>query len=211
MELFQKQIMLEKDKCSRKNSLNILIKTIFILVCCNCVFANSINEKEHLINYINNLKNFSANFIQSDGTNVEEGVIYIGTDRIKVDYINPTKITITLDNDKAMFINHDLKEVQYFDPRDSSAGIFLDIFQNTLFFYESLVKIENQTVLLKKQSKDDNENYILEVLFEKNPYILRKIMLDYDDFNIFLSLSNHNYNNILEKKFFSMANPFLKN
>ena len=87
----------------------------------------------------------------------------------------------------------------------------LDIFQNTLFFYESLVKIENQTVLLKKQSKDDNENYILEVLFEKNPYILRKIMLDYDDFNIFLSLSNHNYNNILEKKFFSMANPFLKN
>ncbi len=211
MELFLKQIMLEKDKYLKNNSLNIFFKTIIFLLFSNCVFADSISEKERIITYIDNLINFSANFIQSDGISVEEGILYISEKRIRADYLSPSKITIILDNNKAMFVNHDLEEVQYFNPKNSPAGVFLDIFKNNILLYESALKIENQNIILKKNSETNGESYILSVLFEKNPYILRKINLNYNDFNFILSLNNHSYNISFEKNFFSMANPFLKN
>jgi len=204
--------MQEKDRCLKKNNLNILFKIIFFLFfSCNCVFANPINEKQNIIEYINSLQNFSANFIQSDGISIEEGVIYIGKDRVRADYLSPSKITLIMDNDKAMFVNHELKEVQYFDPRDSSAGIFFDIFQNSILLYDSEIKIENLNILLTKYKKINNENYTLKIFFEKSPYILRKLDLNNNNLNIVLSLSNHKYNNLFKKNFFSMANPFLNN
>ena len=56
--------------------------------------ANS--EKLKLLNYNNDLKNSSINFIQTDGETLEEGVIYIGQERIKIDYIEPKKIDTLL-------------------------------------------------------------------------------------------------------------------
>ena len=211
MELFLKLIMLEKDKCLKKNSLNIFIRAIFFLFFCKYLLADSITEKENIIFYIDDLENFSANFIQSDGVDIEEGIIYIGKARVRADYLYPSKITIVMDSDKAMFVNHDLNEVQYFDPRRSSAGVFLDIFQNSSILYGSKIKIEDQSIILQKNLKNNNEDYVLTILFEKNPYILRKISLNYNGFNITLSLFNHNYDHFFEKKFFSLANPLLMN
>ena len=77
-----------------------------------------------------NIKSFSANFIQSDGQSIEEGMVYIGKDRIRIDYFNPSKITIVMAQNKAMYVNHELREVQYFNPQDSAAGVFINIFKN---------------------------------------------------------------------------------
>jgi len=48
---------------------------------------------------------------------------------IKTDYFNPSKITIVMAQDKAMYVSYDLREVQYFDPQDSPAGVFINIFK----------------------------------------------------------------------------------
>ena len=194
--------MLEKDRYLKKNNLNFFIKIVFFLFFFDYVLANSLNEKGDIINYISNLENFSANFIQSDVNGVEEGIIYIGENRIKANYFYPSKITLVMENSKAMYVNHDLKEVEYFNPRNSSAGIFFDIFQNKLVLLESQIKIEKNSIILTNQTNYNGIFYNISVYFEKNPNILRKININYDDVNLNLSFFNHNFNNIFEKNFF---------
>ena len=115
MESFLKLIMLVKDKFLKKDKLIFFLKIILLTFLTKILFANTTDKKDILINYVQNIKNFSANFIQSDGQSIEEGIIYIGKDRIRVDYFNPSKITIVMDQDKAMYVNYDLGEVQYFN------------------------------------------------------------------------------------------------
>ena len=130
MESFQKLITLVKDKFLKKNKLIFFFRIILLVFLTKFLFADTTDKKNILINYVQNIKNFSANFIQSDGQSIEEGMVYIGKDRIRVDYFNPSKITIVMNQDKGMYVNYDLKEVQYFDPQDSTAGVFINIFKN---------------------------------------------------------------------------------
>ena len=211
MESFLKLTMLVKDKFLKKNKLIIFLKIILLILLTKLLFANTIDKKYILINYVQNIKNFSAKFIQSDGQTIEEGIIYIGNDRIRVDYFNPSKITIVMKEDKAMYVNYDLKEVQYFNPQDSIAGVFINIFKNIFFLEDASIDIKDKNILLKKEGKIDNEKFTLLILFEKNPDILRKVKLEYNNTHNSVMLSNHNFNAVFDKKFFTLANPFIIN
>ena len=116
-----------------------------------------------------------------------------------------------MDQDKAMYVNFDLKEVQYFDPQDSAAGVFINIFKNNVFLEDANIDINNKSMLLKKEGEIDNDKFTLLILFEKNPDILRKIKLEYNNEYNSVMLSNHNFNAIFDKKFFTMVNPFIIN
>ena len=211
MESFQKLITLVKDKFLKKNKLNFFFKIILLIFFTKFLFANITDEKDILINYLQNIKNFSANFIQSDGQSIEEGMVYIGKNRIRVDYFNPSKISIVMDQDKAMYVNYDLGEIQYFDPQNSAAGIFINIFKNNFFLDEVGIEIKNKNIFLNKEVVKDNDKFSLLILFEKNPYVLRKINIEYNNTYYSVALSNHNFNTIFDKKFFTMANPFIIN
>ena len=160
---------------------------------------------------LQNIKNFSANFIQTDGQSIEEGIVYIGKNRIRVDYFNPSKITIVMDQEKAMYVNYDLEEVQYFNPQDSAAGVFINIFKNNFFLDGASINIKNKNILLKKEGEIDNDKFTLLISFEKNPNILRKIKLEYNNIYNSVMFSNHNFNAVFNKKFFTLANPFIIN
>ena len=211
MESFQKLITLVKDKFLKKNKLNFFFKIILLIFFTKFLFANITDEKDILINYLQNIKNFSANFIQSDGQSIEEGMVYIGKNRIRVDYFNPSKISIVMDQDKAMYVNYDLGEIQYFDPQNSAAGIFINIFKNNFFLDEVGIEIKNKNIFLNKEVVKDNDKFSLLILFEQNPYVLRKINIEYNNTYYSVALSNHNFNTIFDKKFFTMANPFIIN
>ena len=211
MESFQKLITLVKDKFLKKNKLIFFFKIILLIFFTKFLFANITDEKDILINYLQNINNFSANFIQSDGQSIEEGMVYIGKDRIRVDYFNPSKISIVMDQDKAMYVNYDLKEVQYFDPQNSTAGVFINIFKDIFFLEGASLEIKNKNILLKKEGEIDNDKFTLLILFEKKPDILRKIILEYNNVFYSVTLSNHNFNAIFDKKFFTLAHPFIIN
>ena len=211
MESFLKLITLVKDKFLKKNKLIFFFRIILLVFLTKLLFADTTDKKDILINYVQNIKNFSANFIQSDGQSVEEGIVYIGENRIRVDYLNPSKISIVMNQDKAMYVNYDLKEVQYFDPQDSAAGVFINIFKNNLFLEDANIDIKNKNIFLKKEGEIDDDKFTLLILFEKNPDILRKIKLEYNNIYNSVMLSNHNFNAIFDKKFFTLANPFIIN
>ena len=105
--------MLVRDKFLKKISWVFLILVIFVSKSLSANNAEIIN----LIDYNNSLKNSTALFIQSDGKTVEEGIIYVGLDRIRIEYTTPSKITIILSKNKGMYVNHALEETQYFDTK----------------------------------------------------------------------------------------------
>ena len=165
--------------------------------------------KKDVIIFLDSIKEFSSEFLQTDGQTVEEGFIYIKNDRIKIQYNKPRKITIIIDNNKAMYFNEDLQEIEYFNPKNSIADYFYQIFNNQSFFeHTKFIKKNNFITIDKKINLDDNPIH-LKIFFEDSPFLLRKISIIKPDNKLSLSFVNPNYNPGLENKFFSMANPLI--
>ena len=188
-----------------------IIKIIFLIF-----FFNNISLADEIIinksvKYFNDLKFFSASFIQSDDNSLSEGVIYIGSKRIRVEYTKPSKILIILDEDKAMYYNYDLEEDEFFDPRKTSAWFIDDVFNNNNFFLNSNVIENTDNVVLEKTVINEEIEYEIKIIFENNPFILRKIDIFSDNFLLNLSFYNHKYNESFDEKFFKLINPSLIN
>ena len=166
------------------------------------------NDRLAVLNYLGSLINFSASFIQSDGENLSEGKVYIGKERVRAEYFFPTKILIILDKDKAMYYNYVLEEDEFFNPKNTNAWFFYDIFRNPLFFEDGKIEVKNNELFLEKKGIDnEGNNFIIRVLFEKNPLVLRGIEVKINNDTLKLSIYNHNYNETFDKKYFKLINP----
>ena len=165
------------------------------------------NQNVKAVDYLKKLKFFSTSFIQDDETSLSDGKIFIGENRIRVEYYNPVKILIILDKNKAMYYNYDLDEDEFFDPRDTSAWFFFDIFFNPEFFFDAKASEKNNYLELMREGFNNEEIYKIKVLFENNPFVIRKIILNQNDASLTLSFFDHKYNNSYDKDFFKLINP----
>ncbi len=168
--------------------------------------------KIKILDYLNSMQNFSASFIQNDNETLSEGMVYIGKKRVRAEYLFPSKILIVLAEDKAMYYNYELDEDEFFNPKNTNAWFFYDIFRNPYFFENSKITVKNEEVILQKSGVDDEEiKYSINVYFENNPVILRKIEVFINDEFFQMSIFNHNYNMDFDKNFFKLINPKLLN
>ncbi len=170
------------------------------------------NDKIKIINYLDSLQNFSASFLQNDGINLSEGKVYIGKKRVRAEYLTPVKILIILDENKAMYYNYELEEDEFFNPKDTNAWFFYDIFRNPLFFEDAQIKFKNNELILEKNASDlDDKKYFIRVYFENSPLVLRKIEVLINNELLTLSIYNHDYNEQFNKDLFKLINPNLLN
>ena len=196
--------MLEKDKCLKK--INLLV--IFLIICFSKnLVAENISAK--LINYNKSLKNSSALFIQTNGESVEEGVIYFGDERIKIDYIKPTKLTLILSEKKGVYINHELKESQYFNTNKSYVRVFFKIFNKNKFTDKSNITVSENTIQISESVDLDNNFYNIKIMYENDPIKLRKIKVLNGGEMLDLGFFNFNIEKKFRKNFFSMVDPYL--
>ena len=200
-----------KDMFLKKNRyLHFFLIIIFLLFSYKPSLGS--DDKNRTIKYLNSLKFFSASFLQDDGENLSEGKIYIGNNRVRAEYLSPVKILIILDEDKAMYYNYELEEDEFFNPKNTEAWFFYDIFRNPIFFKDSLIEIKKgQLTIEKKGGYDDGENFLIRVYFENNPLVLRGIDVFFNDGFLKLSIYNHNYYEEFDKNFFKLINPKLLN
>ena len=193
-----------------ENCLFGLVVVIFFLFSFK-ISANSDN-KIIMITHLSSLKNFSASFLQSDGENLSEGKVYIGKERVRAEYLYPEKILIILDQDKAMYYNYELEEDEFFNPQNTNAWFFYDIFRNPVFFQDGLITEKNNELILEKRGVDNEKNdFVIKVKFEKKPLILRSMEILIADNFLKLSIFNHSYNEEFSKDFFKLINPKLLN
>ena len=170
------------------------------------------NIKTKILDYLNSLQYFSASFIQNDNETLSEGKVYIGKKRVRAEYLSPSKILIILDEDKAMYYNYELEEDEFFNPKNTNAWFFYDIFRNPYFFEDSKIVVKDKEIILKKSGFDSEETqYLINVYFENSPVILRKIEIFINDTFLQISIFDHNYNEDFDKNFFKLISPKLLN
>ena len=207
MVLLVKQTMQAKDMFLKNEKYLNFFYLIFFLFLSYKAHSDT-NIKAKVLDYLKSLNNFSGSFIQSDGISLSEGKVYIGNERVRAEYLFPTKILIILDEDKAMYYNYELEEEEFFNPKKTNAWFFYDIFRDQYFFKNSKIKIKDGELILERSGfNEEQEKYLIKVSFEKNPLILRKIEVFMNEDFIQLSLSNHNYNEEFDSKFFKLINP----
>ena len=201
--------MLGKDTYSKK----IKFKNLFFFLFIFLNFKTALGEeiKKNIIDHINSLNNFSAKFIQSNESSIEEGTIYIGEKRIKVEYKLPSRVTIIMDERKSMYFNKDLQEVEYFNTKKSEANIFFQILKNKNFLGDAEIKDDKKNIIVKKKYKFDQIIYLAELIFEQNPYLLRKIKVSFNENYYTISFFNHSFNQDFRKNFFSLVDPLIIN
>ena len=169
--------------------------------------------KLKILNYLNSLENFSASFIQNDSETLSEGMVYIGKGRVRAEYLYPSKILIVLDKDKAMYYNYELEEDEFFNPKNTYAWFFYDIFRNPFFFEDGKIIAKKDEIILEKSGINTNDEgrYTIKVYFENTPLILRKIEVFIDDDFLQISIFNHNYHEDFDESYFKLINPKLLN
>ena len=199
--------MLVKDMYLKNKKYLFSLLTIICILLSYKTYSNT-DDKDKVLSYLNSLKYFSASFLQRDEGVISEGKIYIGEERVRAEYFSPGKILIILDADKAMYYNYDLEEDEFFNPQNTNAWFFYEIFRNPLFFQDGLVKIENNEMLLQKEGVNNEEqNFRITALFEKNPLVLRGIEVKINEDVLKFSVYNHSYNEDFDKDFFKLINP----
>ena len=189
---------------------NKYINYLCIVIFLNFSYSVEANTKIKILDYLNSLQYFSASFIQNDNETLSEGMVYIGEKRVRAEYLSPSKILIVLDEDKAMYYNYELEEDEFFNPKNTNAWFFYDIFRNPNFFEDSKIKLKNKEIILEKSGfNNEQTKYLINVYFENNPVILRKIEVFINDEFLQISIFNHSYNEDFDKDFFKLINPRL--
>ena len=179
-------------------------KTVF-------VFGIPLNsEIQKALNLIYNTKEFQSSFLQEENGEISEGSLYLKDKRIKIQYEKPTKIQIIISEKKAMYYNEDLEEVEYFNPKNSTASIFYDIFYNQVFFLNAKTVKEKNFIKIEKKIDTKDGELNIEIFFENNPLIIKRISVKGLGQNINFNILNPNFNPNLNKKFFSMIHPLPK-
>ena len=192
MVLFQKQTTQGKDKYLKKQ-INLKFWDCFFLV---ILFSKNLVGEElnsKIIKYLQGLNSFSSNFIQSNGTNLEQGYIYIKDDMIRLDYTNPDR-TLKISKEKGVYINHELREEEFFSTKKNIIKIFYDIFLKNNFFSSLTPKENNKEIVFEKIIQSESTKVHLKIFFESNPLLLRKIISKTENDLISISFYDHNYN-----------------
>ena len=194
--------MQEKDRFLEKTSYLIFLICIFFS---QSLIAETTISK--IVNYNATLVNSSALFIQNDGIEIQEGEIYFGLDRIKMNYKYPQNLTLILSERKGVYINHDLKESQFFNTKKSFIKIFFKLLKGEGFVekpevVENYIRINDSFVL-------EDIYYQITILYENKPIKIRKIIILEDNQNLELSFFDHNNLEVVDKKKFSMVDPYL--
>ena len=207
MVLFQKQTTLVKGKYLKKQT---NFKVLVLLFLAILFSKNLVGEELNLkINtYLQGLNSFSSNFIQSNGIDLEQGNIYIKDDMIRLDYTSPDR-TLKISKEKGVYINHELREEEFFSTKKNIIKIFYDIFLKNDFFSSLTPKENKKEIVFEKIIELDSNKIHLKIFFEDSPLLLRKIISKTDNDFISISFYDHNYNRTFEEGFFSFVPIYL--
>ena len=207
MVLYLKQTTQVKGKYLKKQ-INFKVLVLLFLA---FLFPKSLVGEEldsNIVTYLKELNSFSSNFIQSNGTYLEEGYIYIKDDIIRLDYTNPDR-TLKISKEKGVYINHELREEEFFSTKKNIIKIFYDIFLKNDFFASLTPKEHKKEIVFEKIIQSDSAKIHLKIFFESNPLLLRKIISKTEGNLTSINFHNHNYNSTFEEDFFSFVPIYL--
>ncbi len=100
---------------------------IFFCLISNPTQAQKAQDLQAIENYLNNIKNMEADFVQtSSNGGTAEGKLYIAKpNKIRMEYADPTAVLIVGDGNYIVFHDKDLDQVTHIDYDDIPASLIL--------------------------------------------------------------------------------------
>lgn len=182
---------------------------ILLIININYCYGDESSIKNKLVNFLSNIDNLEANFVQSyhDGS-IAKGKLYLKRpDKILFIYNQPNQLKIVINGDKIIY--HDLEIDEIGKAQHESILpkiIFSDFSKLIKDKYTSITQDENSVYL-----KIHNDEGYITFVTNKEINKLNKISIS-DSINksITLNLSNYKTNMLLPEKIFSIKRQFLK-
>jgi len=209
------QVMQEKEmyllRINKKIFYFLFLFLFIVFLTLNQSRGNQNILSSQISSYFFKINNFTSKFIQSDSDGIQEGNIYLSNKvkRIKIHYTEPSNIIFVLKDNKAMYFNVDLEEVEYFSTKNSIADVFFDVFYDEEFFYNSEIVEKKNTIEIKKIISTKEEKREILLFFEKSPLIIKQIKIKENNGYRVMTFINPNFNISYRENFFSIANPLL--
>jgi len=209
------QVMQEKEmyllRINKKIFYFLFLFLFIVFLTLNQSRGNQNILSSQISSYFFKINNFTSKFIQSDSDGIQEGNIYLSNKvkRIKIHYTEPSNIIFVLKDNKAMYFNVDLEEVEYFSTKNSIADVFFNVFYDEEFFYNSEIVEKKNTIEIKKIISTKEEKREIFLFFERSPLIIKQIKIKENDGYRVMTFINPNFNISFRENFFSIANPLL--
>ena len=209
------QVMQEKEmyllRINKKIFYFLFLFLFIVFLTLNQSRGNQNILSSQISSYFFKINNFTSKFIQSDSDGIQEGNIYLSNKvkRIKIHYTEPSNIIFVLKDNKAMYFNVDLEEVEYFSTKNSIADVFFNVFYDEEFFYNSEIVEKKNTIEIKKIISTKEEKREILLFFEKSPLIIKQIKIKENNGYRVMTFINPNFNISYRENFFSIANPLL--
>ena len=209
------QVMQEKEmylqKINKKRFYFLLPFLFIIFLNPNQGKGNQNILSSEISSYFFKINNFTSKFIQNDSDGIQEGDIYLSNKvkRIKIHYTDPSNIIFILKDNKAMYFNVDLEDVEYFNTKNSISDIFFNVFFDKDFFNNSKIVEKKNTIEIKKIISTSEEKREILIFFERNPLLIKQIKIKENEGYRVMTFINPNFNISFRESFFSIANPLL--
>ena len=187
-----------------------ILKLVFVLI----FFSWPIKSDESTYlkdasTYLGNLDEFSSSFLQIQNNEISKGLLFLKGNRLRIEYTSPSNIIFVLKNNRVMYFNVELQEVQYFSPKNTIGQFFIDLFNNNNFLLNSKTLGGKGYFVIFKEIEFKNVKQEIEIYFEEKPLQLRKFQIINNEGITTFSILNPNFNPNLNNKIFSLANPLL--
>lgn len=209
MGIFQRPVIQEKEVFLKK-----IDKITFLFFCLIFILINkqvlSLEKsliKPIVLDYLQDIKEFKSSFLQSQDGAIEEGMLYIKNNRVRIEYLTNSEIRIIISDNEGMYYNKELDELQYFNPKKNIAGSFFKFFYDKSFLIDAKYKHEENFITVEKLVTIGDEINKIKIYFESSPVLLKKIEIINNDRLMTLAIINPNFNPSIDNNFFSMADP----
>ena len=146
--------------------IKLLVVLIFLSFPAKNKESDSLNDA---LTYLKNLDEFSSSFLQIQDNDISEGLIYIKGNRIRIEYTSPSNLVFILKENKGMYYNKELEEVQYFNPKNTIGKFFINLFNNDDFLSNSTIEKREGYFYILKEIQFDDVIYKITIYFEENP------------------------------------------
>ena len=177
-------------------------------------FLNTVEAKDKeqtykikTFEYLTNIVEFESKFIQIQENEIQTGHFFKNNNRLRVNYDEPSNIVFVIKQNKAMYFNKNLGEVQYFNTKKNSTKIFFDLINDINFLNNAKFFFKDSMFYFSKNIEIANESNLIKIFFEESPIRLRKIEIQNKEIKTTFYINNMNFNPDFEDNFFSLVNP----
>ncbi len=206
----------------KKRIIAILAPLFFFFFDCISSFAvveiSKLNAfKEDLLkveNYLNNIKNLSADFTQEIDKNKAEGKFYLSRDqkssgKMRIEYINKPKILLIVNGPILSYQDLELEEVSHLSTNTTPASLLTR--SNISFFAKDVeitdIKKDKENIKISLVKKNRKEAGEFSIIFKNDPLTFEKMEVKNDlDQIISVKLNNIKFVEQLPNNLFVIPN-----